>query len=65
MAGLTLEDQLELLKQIPEAQIALMPPYIREIYYRQKELEEIGAVGGYYEEPTEFKHPILPKKKKK
>jgi hypothetical protein len=44
-----------------QAQIALLPPHLQELIFASQIAEELGAVGGYYEEPTMSMKPINPR----
>jgi hypothetical protein len=63
---LSVEEQQAILRQLSEEQIALLPVHVQELIYRTRELEEIGAVGGYYVEPESGTTAVvLPSKTKK
>lgn len=63
---LSIEEQRDILRQLSDEQIALLPKHIQELIYRGRELEAIGAIGGYYVDPNESPaEVVLPKPKKK
>jgi hypothetical protein len=63
---LSIEEQRDILRQLSDEQIALLPQHIQELIYRGRELEALGAVGGVYVEPTQpVVLPTRTKKKKK
>jgi hypothetical protein len=64
---LSTEDQLNILKLLSEEQVALLPNHLQELLRREREMEALAGVGGYYNEPTTMsaskKRIVLPKKK--
>lgn len=51
--NMSIEDQLAILRNMRTLEQSLLPKPLQEVLFRMKQAEEIGAVGGYYEEPVE------------
>lgn len=50
---LSIEEQLMLLQDMSDEEVALLPRHLAELYDRLRQAEATMAVGGYYEEPED------------